>query len=218
MHQHIVAVNVPLLLNLKGGEEMKLERRQLPITELRVESQEDEKEKIVGYAAVFDSLSENLGGFREKIQQGAFKRSLENGADVRALMNHDPNYILGRNKSGTLVVQEDSRGLKIEITPPETTWARDLMTSMDRGDISEMSFAFATIDDRWEEENGETIRTLKEVDISDVSVVTYPAYKATSVQVRSASQVFEDYKQQLQPETRSTDVLRKKLNLLGVED
>lgn len=190
---------------------MKLERRQLPISELRVESQNDER-KIVGYSAVFNSLSENLGGFREKIQEGAFKRSLENGADVRALMNHDPNYVLGRNKSGTLILSEDARGLKVEISPPNTQWANDLLESMKRGDISEMSFAFATIDDRWEEEHGETIRTLKEVDISDVSVVTYPAYKATNAHVRSASQVYEDYVQK-QPSGSDVELLKLKLDL-----
>lgn len=200
----------------KGGEGLKLERRQLPITELRVEGEEERK--IVGYAAVFESLSENLGGFREKIQRGAFKRSLENGADVRALMNHDPNYVLGRNKSGTLNLSEDERGLKISIDPPNTQWAKDLLESMKRGDISEMSFAFQTLDDKWEEENGQTVRTLKEVDISDVSVVTYPAYKAASAQVRSASQVYEDYSKQIEEsKAKSLDLKMKKLKLMGVE-
>jgi HK97 family phage prohead protease len=166
----------------------KIERRNLPATELRVET-EDDNPKIVGYSALFNSLSENLGGFREKIAPNAFKRSLETGADVRALMNHDSNYVLGRNTSGTLQLNEDDRGLKINVDPPDTTWAKDLMTSMKRGDISQMSFGFMVNRDRWETVDGEEIRTLEEVELMDVSVVTYPAYQQTSANVRS---IFND--------------------------
>jgi uncharacterized protein len=204
---------------------MKIERRKLPISELRVE-QKDDSRKIVGYAAVFNSLSEDLGGFREKIAPGAFKRSLENGADVRALLNHDSNYVLGRNKSGTLFLSEDERGLKIEITPPDTQWARDLMVSMERGDIDQMSFGFYTISDDWETKDGENIRTLKEVELFDVSVVTYPAYTATSANVRSAEEVYRDFAKSLQEkdlankqrmQERSLELKKKKIKLLEVE-
>ena len=162
----------------------KIERRSINTAELRVDTESDHP-KIVGYSALFNSLSEDLGGFREKIAPGAFKKSIEAGDDVRALMNHDSNYVLGRNKSGTLLLTEDERGLKINVDPPDTQWARDLMTSMKRGDISQMSFGFRVLNDTWETINGEDIRTLNEVELFDVSVVTYPAYTQTSASVRS---------------------------------
>lgn len=133
---------------------------------------------------MFDALSEDLGGFREKIAPGAFTRTLKN-ADVRALFNHDSNYVLGRNTSGTLTLSEDLQGLAIQIEPPDTSWARDLIVSMQRGDINQMSFQFSAIKDGWESgEDGGQIRTLKEVKLYDVSVVTFPAYPQTDVSVR----------------------------------
>ncbi|SDX45265.1 phage prohead protease, HK97 family [Marininema mesophilum] len=164
---------------------MKIERRAFPLLEFRTEG--DESPKIRGYAAVFGKLSENLGGFREKIAPGAFDKTLKS-ADVRALWNHNPDYVLGRNKSGTLTMQEDERGLAIEIDPPDTSWARDLITSMKRGDINQMSFGFRTVSDNWEVRGKENVRTLEEVDLFDVSPVTYPAYPQTTIKARSLIQ------------------------------
>jgi HK97 family phage prohead protease len=161
--------------------EIQTERRAFPI-ELRVEG--DEKPKIRGYAAVFNKMSDNLGGFREKIAPGAFKRTLNN-ADVRALFNHDPNVVLGRTGAGTLTLREDDKGLWMEIEPPDTADARDLMTLIERGDVDQASFAFRVLKDTWKnEESKEPIRTLDEVQLFDVSPVTYPAYPQTSVDVR----------------------------------
>ncbi len=161
--------------------------------ELRDDSGEDGVKKIVGHAAVFNSLSEDLGGFREQIAPGAFAKSLKN-ADVRALWNHDPNFVLGRNKAGTLQLREDKTGLAIEITPPDTQFARDLMVSMERGDVTQMSFGFRTVSDKWETKDGEDFRTLIEVDIFDVSPVTYPAYVQTDVALRSLGDWKEEHK------------------------
>jgi len=165
----------------------KVERRSFPVTELRV-SKKGEISKIKGHAAVFNKLSEDLGGFREQITPGAFARTIKH-SDIRALFNHDPNYILGRNKSGTLTLAEDNEGLAIEIDPPDTSFARDLMVSIDRGDITQMSFAFQVHGEKGEEWDAsdpkKVIRTLKEVDLFDVSPVTYPAYPQTDVKVRS---------------------------------
>ena len=158
------------------------EIRTLHMGEIRAD---EENRKITGYAAVFDSMSGNLGGFREKIERGAFSKALPK-SDVRALINHDSNYVLGRAKAGTLRMFEDERGLKIEIDPPATQAANDLLVSINRGDIDQMSFAFSLGKDSWEERNGETVRTIHEfAEIYDVSVVTYPAYEETSVALRS---------------------------------
>lgn len=143
--------------------------------------------RIVGYAAVFDKQSVNLGGFTEIIRRGAFTKTLQDGADVRALWNHDSNYVLGRTKSGTLALTEDDTGLRIEVTPPDTQWARDLMETIRRGDVDQMSFGFRTVRDKWQsDENGVTVRELLEVALYDISPVTFPAYPDTQVQVRSA--------------------------------
>lgn len=156
-----------------------IEHRAFAMTELRVIGEDNQPKKIIGHAAVFNQLSEDLGGFREQIAPGAFAKTLKT-ADVRALFNHDPNYILGRTKSGTLQLAEDDQGLAVEINPPETQWANDLLISINRGDISQMSFAFRTLQDKWEKD----IRELIEVELFDVSPVTYPAYPQTDVKLR----------------------------------
>ena len=162
----------------------EIERRNFPVEELRAITDEAGLRHITGYAAVFNSLSEDLGGFREKIDPGAFADTLNTG-DVRALKNHNSDYVLGRNKSGTLTLSEDQRGLKIDIIPPDAQWAKDLMVSIDRKDIDQMSFGFRTIDQMWEGEYPEEIRTLMKVDLFDVSPVTFPAYPDTEVGLRS---------------------------------
>lgn len=167
------------------------ERRNIIASELRVFTREDKKPVITGYAAVFDTLSEDLGGFKEKIDVGAFRKAIK-GTDVRALWNHSSDFVLGRTTNDTLTLKEDKRGLFVEITPPGTTWADDLLVSIDRGDVSGMSFGFTVREDKWEEKKGETpIRTLIQVDeLFDVSPVTFPAYPDTEVGIRK----LEDFK------------------------
>lgn len=184
-----------------------IERRNLSVGELRTITDDDGLRHIIGYAAVFNSLSEDLGGFREKIDPGAFANSI-NSDDVRALWNHDSNYILGRNKSGTLTLAEDQRGLKIDITPPDSQWARDLMTSIERGDVSQMSFGFRTVEQRWEGEYPDETRTLMEVQLFDVSPVTFPAYPDTSIGLRS----LEEHRKENQQEAFSC-VKNKRMRL-----
>ncbi|OPY74923.1 MAG: Caudovirus prohead protease [Syntrophorhabdus sp. PtaU1.Bin153] len=194
----------------------KIERRNFPVTELRAITDEKGLRHITGYAAVFNSLSDDLGWFREKIDPGAFRDSIATD-DIRALWNHDSNYPLGRNKSGTLTLSEDTHGLKIDVQPPDTQWARDLMTSIDRGDVDQMSFGFETLSDRWETVDKQEIRTLIKVRLFDVSPVTFPAYPDTEVGLRS----LEEYRKTAGPSTgdaaRTADPLTG-LNLLKEED
>jgi hypothetical protein len=165
-------------------KENEIERRYFPVEELRAITDEAGLRHITGYAAVFNSLSEDLGYFREKIDPGAFAETI-NSDDIRALKNHNSDYVLGRNKSGTLTLSEDQRGLKIDVMPPDAQWARDLMVSIDRGDIDQMSFGFQTMADRWEIVDGKEVRTLMKVRLFDVSPVTFPAYPDTEVGLRS---------------------------------
>lgn len=160
-----------------------MERRSY-VFEMRVEERADKKPVMMGHAAVFNEFTD-LGWFKERVMPGAFSDSI-GVDDVRALFNHDPNYVLGRNKSGTLRMTEDEKGLAIEIDPPDTQFARDLMVSMQRGDITQMSFSFQTIEDAWRYAEGEgerDERDLIKVRLFDVSPVTYPAYEGTDVAV-----------------------------------
>ena len=166
----------------------------LPLKEIRI-NESDGGMCIEGHAAVFDSWSETLGGifpFKEKVRKGAFAESIGRD-DIRALFNHDPNYVLGRNRAGTLELVEDDIGLRVRITPPDTSWARDITTSIRRGDISQMSIGFVVEDDEWSSSDGIDTRELKKVRLFDVSPVTFPAYTATDVGVR-AMQEYDVYK------------------------
>lgn len=152
-------------------------------SELRAEAENTVK----GYGSVFGKQSEDLGGFREIIAAGAFDERLND--DVRALFNHDPNFILGRTKSGTLSLSIDKTGLAYEVDFPQTTVARDLLESIKRGDVDQSSFAFTVEEDEWLEVDGVIIRTIQKVKrLYDVSPVTYPAYPDATVGVRSLEQ------------------------------
>lgn len=167
---------------------MDIERRTVFFDSLDVESRADgETAPIIrGHAALFDTLSEDLGGFREVIKPGAFRKAIEED-DVRALVDHEPRLILGRKRSGTLRLSEDEKGLAVEIDPPDTQAGRDIVVSIRRGDVSQMSFAFSVRSggQSWDEddENG-VVRVLSDVRLYDVSPVTFPAYPDTDVAVR----------------------------------
>jgi len=181
----------------------KKERRFLNVQELRVKKDGD-KSTLTGYAAVFNSLSEDLGGFREKIDPGAFKAALKK-SDCRALFNHDSNFVIGRQSAKTLRLKEDGTGLFMEVDLPETQFARDLMVSVERGDITQQSFGFTVKVDEWEEDRstGKTTRTLKEIDeLFDVSPVTFPAYPDTTVAKRS----LDTYKKSSENRGSDTDI------------
>ena len=159
--------------------------------QIRANYDEPKIPKIVGYAAVFDTTVEIWAGYSERIAPGAFTKTIQDD-DVRALINHDPNYVLGRNKSGTLKLSEDNVGLRYEITPPDTQVARDLMTLLKRKDISQSSFGFNIIGEKRDTSTkGKLVRTITEAKLFDVSPVTYPAYPTTQAEVRMTSNPHE---------------------------
>lgn len=142
---------------------------------------------IVGYAAVFDTETDIGGMFCEKISPGAFADAIAS-SDVHALFNHDEDIVLGRLKAGTLRLSEDDHGLRVEIDPPDTQDARDLIVKMKRGDIDQMSFAFTMLGgiQTWDDTVDPPCRTIEKVgELYDVSVVTRGAYPTTEAAVRS---------------------------------
>lgn len=142
---------------------------------------------MVGYAAVFERYSCDLGYFREKIQRGAFAKAIA-ACDVRALVNHDPNKLIGRKSAGTLRLAEDEVGLKVEIDLPDNSVGRDVMASLKRRDLQGQSFSFTTNIDQWDWSGETAIRTVIEVDeLFDVGPVAFPAYEETSAAMRSFS-------------------------------
>lgn len=167
------------------NDNAKKERRAAFAIEVREAKQENDKPSIAGYASVFDSPTELFQGLREQVAKGAFTQTLKND-DIRALFNHNPDYVLGRNKVGTLELGEDIHGLWFRATPPDTQWARDLLDSVRRGDIDQCSFGFMVNEEDWKfnDDNDDALRTLKDVSLFDVSVVTYPAYQDTTASVR----------------------------------
>ena len=139
----------------------------------------------IGYAATFNSLSQNLGGFVERVAPATFRSTLQQ-ADVRALFNHEADHLLGRTSTGTLRLSEDDHGLRYEVDLPNTTLGRDVAELLRRGDISGSSFGFRTISDEWtESDDGYPLRTLTEVALRDVGPVVFPAYTSTEASLRS---------------------------------
>lgn len=172
---------------MKNGRPENYESRMAPGS-VEVREAESGAVTIRGLAAVFDSLSENLGGFREQIAPGAFDET--DIEDVRGLFNHDVNFVLGRTKTKTVRLKATRDGLEYEIDLPDTALVRDLVLApIKRGDIDQSSFGFIVGpgNDSWDEnEDGVMIRTISKVSrLMDVSPVTFPAYQDTTVAARS---------------------------------
>ena len=146
---------------------------------------EETAPKIVGYPVVFDSLSNDLGGFVEKVERGAFAESLANGDEVHALFNHDDDKVLGRLGAGTLRLWEDDHGLRMELDPPNTTVGKDVVELLRRNDLLSMSFGFFDVSDSWSMMEGKDVRTINTARLFDVSIVCNPAYSAASCSVRA---------------------------------
>jgi hypothetical protein len=162
----------------------KTERRTFTVRDIEARQAEDGTMRMAGYAAVFNEASLPLP-FIEKIAPGAFTKTLQETPDVRLLTNHE-GLPMARTKNGTMRLYEDETGLYFEAELANTQEAKDLYTLVSRGDVDQMSFAFRVIRQNWSKDRTE--RTLTEVSLADgdVSIVTYPAYTATSVEAREA--------------------------------
>ncbi|MBS1798938.1 MAG: HK97 family phage prohead protease [Acidobacteria bacterium] len=153
--------------------------------ELRVQPNADGSKTISGYCIVYNSPSTDLGGFTEIVAPGAVTASLANNPDVLCLRDHTLTILLGRTTSGTLTLVEDSIGVRFSCKLPNTTQAADVAELIRRGDISGMSFGFVTLEDSWANAGDKLVRSLLKVNLYEISVVSLPAYDATSVSMRS---------------------------------
>ena len=164
----------------RGEALSKLETRIVEVDKFEVREDGDGMH-LEGYAALFNSRSENLGGFTETIKPGAFRASLKARNDIKLLWNHDTGAVLGSTRAGTLTLTEDERGLKVSADIANTSYGRDAAELVRRGDVTGFSFGFsmpARGGDEWNSEGTE--RLLKSVRLHEVSLVAFPAYPATN--------------------------------------
>lgn len=175
-----------------SGREPAREQRILSIedVEWRKSGSGDGQLTIRGHASIFDRLSLDLGGFRERIAPGAFTKALDQNPDVHALWDHDTKMVLARTKNKTLELREDPIGLHFWAKVADTSYARDLRVLMERGDVDQASFAFtiAPGGDEWnihEEDGTEVVeRTINEIgDLYDVTITAQGAYPQTDASV-----------------------------------
>lgn len=172
----------------KPDKALTVEFRNLSEIEVR---DSNDGQKIVGYAAVYGQKTEILPGWNEVIEPGAFDNVLATNPDTVATVNHDDTHVLGRTVSGTLKLSTDDKGLRYEITPPDTQVARDTVALLKRGDLRGASFGFVCGGhDSWTHDaDGSDTRHIHGFEkLLDVSVVTRPAYEGASAQVRSLPQ------------------------------
>lgn len=176
---------------------MSLDRRYLSTeSAIEVRSADDGKPAVLtGWAALYNHDSQLLGPpgrqFIERIAPGAFKRSVDANGDIIATVDHEDRLILGRRSSGTLTLSENEKGLFVEVSLPNTTYASDLVESVQRGDISGMSFSFKNPQDEWGKRSVEgrsvPTRTISDLELVEVAFVIRPAYTQTDIALRSLS-------------------------------
>lgn len=184
---------------------LETERRSLVLPVERRADGDGKGNTVAGYAVVFDSEADIGGYFREKVARGAFTESLKT-SDVLAYFDHDRGRVLGRSSAGTLRLTEDDKGLAVEIDLPDTTDGRDVRELIDRGDISGMSFGFIVTRQEWDETVDPPTRTIHEVELREVSIVSEPAYGDTSIALRSREAARQEQREH--PAKRRVDARR----------
>ncbi|ERT11883.1 HK97 family phage prohead protease [Photorhabdus temperata] len=156
--------------------------------EIRTASLSAANKKLVGYVIKWNSRSQVLWDeFVEQFAPTAFNASLTSGADVRALYEHDHMNLLGRTTSGTLQLAEDATGLRFELIPPDTQLGRDVLTLVERGDISGISFGFRSLKDHWDIDQSPYVRTVLEAELREITVTSLPAYPESGVEIAKRS-------------------------------
>lgn len=185
------------------------------LANLGVEKRDGASETLVGYAAVFNIEADICGHFRERIARGAFAEAIKRD-DIHALYNHDYQHVLGRAKAGTLKLIEDERGLKVEISPPDTQFARDLLVNIRAGNVDQMSFLFTMRGgmQTWDETGDIPLRTIEKVgELWEVSIVPRGAYPDTEIGLRC----LEAHRRETAKEGYSIRRARMRMNLALIE-
>jgi len=208
---------------------MKREKRFLTVTDIEIRATKNDENKnlrtIGGYVTKFNTFSENLGFFREVREQvapGAFKKTLKED-DIRAFWNHNSDIILGRSTNGTLKLKEDNTGLAFDLDLPDTTAGRDAFISIERGDVTGMSFGFMVRGeeiDRGEDEKAPIIRTLTDIQLFEVSPVIFPAYPDSETEARDEGSLrhwAKKFLDNLEEKPRGLPVSELQARLLRVE-
>ena len=189
--------------------------------ENKFETREDGQEVVVGYGSIFNSRSENLGGFFEYISPTAITEETIEKSDVRALINHDPNLVLARSTAGNLSLSVDEKGMRYSFDIPETSYGKDLAINLKNGNISQSSFAFTIADngDEWStDEEGNDIRTITKIDrLFDVAIVTYPAYNQAESDLVVAQRGLAMYKEKQEIKEEENDLVARSLAKLKIE-
>lgn len=176
----------------------KREQRTFDITSLNTrDGLSDQPTTITGYAAVFNSKTSIGDYFDEIISPGAFSNAIATNGDIRALFNHNWDNVLGRTRNGTLRLSEDDRGLKFEVDLPNTTVAKDLAESMARGDINQCSFGFIPTGEHWDYSVEPALRTITEVELYEISVVSIPAYDDTEAALMRSKEIDKNVEKRL---------------------
>ena len=154
---------------------------------------------VEGYAIIFNSMSDDLGGFKEIVAPNALDGV--DVSDVKCLINHDFSYIIGRTQAGTLELQVDEKGLYFKCRLPNTSYARDIYENIKAGNVNQCSF-FYTLPPNdstartWQNIDNEYVQTINKIDeLIEVSIVTIPAYKDTSVEVGQRAKDLKKFKQ-----------------------
>jgi len=187
--------------------------------ENRFETKENGVESVVGYGSIFNSRSENLGGFYEYISPTAISKETIEKSDVRALINHDASLILARSTAGTLDLSVDEKGLRYSFQIPETSYGKDLAINMKNGNLNQSSFAFTVGSDDWTtDEDGNDIRTITAIDkLFDISVVSYPAYSQAESDLVVAQRGLAMYKEKKEIQNEENDLVARSLAKLKIE-
>ncbi|WP_082881272.1 HK97 family phage prohead protease [Lederbergia galactosidilytica] len=187
----------------------KKETRTVDITNIQTRNTDNEPIKISGYAAVFNSRTSIGDFFDEMIAPGAFDKSIASD-DIRALYNHNWDKVLGRTKANTLTLREDDKGLFFEIELPNTSYARDLAESMERGDIDQCSFGFLVKDgkERWDYSQEPALRTLEEVELYEVTICSLPAYEDTEAALVRSKEIDQTVERRIKLIKQINEVLK----------
>ena len=195
--------------------------RRMTSQPVQIEEREDGGKRLTGYAAVFyragDAGTEFQlwEGFRERVSPAAFDRAMKEKHDVRAAFNHDSDHVLGRTTSGTLRLSTDKIGLKYQVDLPDTQIGRDVAELVSRGDITGSSFAFEILSEKRSKDGGTEIRSIEDVRLFDVGPVTYPAYEATSVALRS-DESLEAIRREMEHEQHRPHRIKERLRAMEI--